>query len=231
MLLSATPLNNRPDDLQNQLLLFQNSQNCTIDGIPNLKAFFSPRILEYKKLMRERDNRDITMEVDKLYEEIREKVIDKVTVRRTRNNIINDFDYRIDITSQGIVFPHILPPHELIYTMGENTSVRFYETLTALSDEEYEKHLFYTRYRAVEFLKPEYRKKYGNAEHIGQTLAGIYRVHIVKRLESSFHAFKKSLHTLLRITNDMLKMFDEDKVIIAPDLKIKDLQAKDMELD
>lgn len=231
MLLSATPLNNRPDDLQNQLLLFQNSQSCTIDGIPNLKAFFSPLILEYKKLMRERGTRDVTTEVDKLYEIIREKVIDKVTVRRTRNNIINAPDYRADIKSQDIVFPHILPPHELAYKMDENTSVRFYTTLAALSDESHEQHLFYARYRAVEFLRPELKKKYGNAEHIGQTLAGIYRVHMVKRLESSFHAFKKSLHTLLRITNDMLKMFDENKVIIAPDLKIKDLQAKDIELD
>ncbi|TWV14348.1 helicase [Bacteroidaceae bacterium HV4-6-C5C] len=231
MLLSATPLNNRPDDLQNQLLLFQNSQSCTIDGIPNLKAFFSPLILEYKKLMRERGTRDVTTEVDKLYEIIREKVIDKVTVRRTRNNIINAPDYRADIKSQDIVFPHILPPHELAYKMDENTSVRFYTTLAALSDESHEQHLFYARYRAVEFLRPELKKKYGNAEHIGQTLAGIYRVHMVKRLESSFHAFKKSLHTLLRITNDMLEMFDENKVIIAPDLKIKDLQAKDIELD
>ena len=35
----------------------------------------------------------------------------------------------------------------------------------------------------------------------------------------------------LRITTDMIKMFEEDKVIIAPDLKVKDLQAKNMELD
>ena len=39
MLLSATPLNNTPEDLQNQLLLFQNSQSCTIDGIPNLRSY------------------------------------------------------------------------------------------------------------------------------------------------------------------------------------------------
>jgi superfamily II DNA/RNA helicase len=91
--------------------------------------------------------------------------------------------------------------------------------------------LTYARYRAVEFLKPEYRKKYKNAVHIGQTLAGIYRVHMVKRLESSFYAFKRSLHTLLHITTDMIKMFEEDKVIIAPELKVKDLQAKNMELD
>lgn len=231
MLLSATPLNNRPDDLQNLLLLFQNSQTCTIDGIPNLKAFFSPHIQNYNKLMRERDTHDVTKEVDAIYEEIRSKVIDKVTVRRTRNNILNDADYRADIKQQDIVFPNILPPNELIYQMGEQTSNLFYETLASLSDEDSPEHLYYARYRGVEFLKDEYRKKYKNAEHIGQTLAGIYRVHMVKRLESSFYAFKESLRTLLCITNDMLRMFDENKVVIAPDLKVKDLLLKGWELD
>lgn len=236
MLLSATPLNNRPDDLLNQLLLFQNSQSCTIDGIPNLKGFFAPLIDKYKKLMRERDKRDVTSEVDKIYEQIRNKVIDKVTVRRTRNNILNDPDYKADIKSQGIIFPKILPPNELEYSMSRDTNDRFYETLKQLTDGKSDtnpagKGLYYARYRAVEFLKPEYRKKYKNAVHIGQTLAGIYRVHMVKRLESSFYAFKKSLRTLLNITEDMIKMFEENKVIIAPDLKVKDLQAKNMELD
>lgn len=236
MLLSATPLNNRPDDLLNQLLLFQNSQSCTIDGIPNLKGFFAPLIDKYKKLMRERDKRDVTSEVDKIYEQIRNKVIDKVTVRRTRNNILNDPDYKADIKSQGIIFPKILPPNELEYSMSRDTNDRFYETLKQLTDGKSDTNpagngLNYARYRAVEFLKPEYRKKYKNAAHIGQTLAGIYRVHMVKRLESSFYAFKKSLHTLLNITEDMIKMFEENKVIIAPDLKVKDLQAKNMELD
>ena len=103
--------------------------------------------------------------------------------------------------------------------------------MNVLSDDKFEPHLHYARYRAIEFLKPELRAKYRNAVHVGQTLAGIYRVHMVKRLESSFHAFKLSLATLLRITDDMLKMFAEDKVIIAPDLNVKDLQAKGMELD
>ncbi len=236
MLLSATPLNNRPDDLQNQLLLFQNSKSCTIDGIPNLKAFFSKHISNYNKLMRERDQRDVTAEVDEIYEQIRNKVIDKVTVRRTRNNILNDPDYKADIKLQGIVFPNILPPNELEYQMDVDTSARFYETLKQLTDGKSElnpngKGLNYARYRAVEFLKPEYCSKYKNAVHIGQTLARIYRVHMVKRLESSFYAFKKSLHTLLRITTDMIEMFEKNKVIIAPDLKVKDQQAKGMELD
>ena len=231
MLLSATPLNNRPQDLLNQLLLFQNSQSCTIDGIPNLKAFFAPHIAEYRKLMNERDQRDITAEVDKIYDAIREKVIDKVTVRRTRHNILNDPDYRKDLERQHIVFPNILAPNILEYAMDEDTSERFFKTLSCLTDPANSMHLEYARYRAIEFLKPEFQSKYQNAVHLGQSLAGIYKVHMVKRLESSFHAFKKSLQTLLRITNDMIRMFDEGRVIIAPDLKVKDLQAKGMELD
>ena len=54
---------------------------------------------------------------------------------------------------------------------------------------------------------------------------------MVKRLESSFYAFKRSLDTLTKITDDMIQMFDEGKVIVAPDLNIKDLQAKGWELD
>ncbi len=231
MLLSATPLNNRPEDLLNLLLLFQDSQSCTIDGIPNLKGFFAEHIKAYNILMKERETRDVTVDVDKIYEVIRERVIDKVTVRRTRSNIENDPEYKKDLKAQGIVFPKPLAPTPLEYEMDADTSIRFFYTLNVLSDDKFEPHLHYARYRAIEFLKPELRAKYRNAVHVGQTLAGIYRVHMVKRLESSFHAFKLSLATLLRITDDMLKMFAEDKVIIAPDLNVKDLQAKGMELD
>lgn len=231
MLLSATPLNNRPEDLLNQLLLFQDAQRATIEGITNLKQFFVDHIASYKKLMRERDTRDVAPEVDRIYAQIRDKVIDKVTIRRTRTNILNDPDYKKDLAEQNIIFPHILPPIELEYHLSDTLNEHFYSTLTALTDEKAQSHLSYARYRAIEFLKPELREKYKNATQISQSLAGIYRVHMVKRLESSFFAFKKSLNTLLRITEDMIKMFEEDKVIIAPELNIKDLQFKGLSLD
>lgn len=231
MLLSATPLNNRPEDLLNQLHLFQDTQRSTIDGVTNLKLFFAPHIANYKKLMRERDVRDVSHEVDRMYEDIRDKVIDKVTIRRTRTNILNDPDYREDLRKQNIVFPNILPPEELEYALSPSLSESFTLTLTALTDKNAENHLTYARYRAVEFLKSPHREKYKNAVTTGQSLAGIYRVHMVKRLESSFYAFKRSLKTLLRITEDMIRMFEEDKVVIAPELNIKDMMFKGMDLD
>ncbi len=75
--------------------------------------------------MRERDSRDVTEDVDKIYDKIRNNVIDKVTIRRTRNNILNDPDYKRDIETQGIVFPDILPPSELVYEMGKLRVVGF----------------------------------------------------------------------------------------------------------
>ena len=50
---------------------------------------------------------------------------------------------------------------------------------------------------------------------------------MVKRLESSFHAFKKSLGRLDKATQNMLDMLDKDRVFIAPDLNINELIEKE----
>ena len=231
MLLSATPINNGPSDFLNQLLLFQDKRACTIEGIPNLASFFIPLEKKYKKLMQERGERNVADEVARINEEIRTHLINKVTVRRTRSNILQDDDYRQDIESNGVIFPRIHPPVDCVYTMDSTLSDLFYETLSILADESCEKRLNYARYRAVEFLVPEAQKKCKWNEQSGRSLAGIYRVFMVKRLESSFYAFKKSLGRLLSITKDMLRMFDADKVIIAPELRWDDLLEEGKEIE
>ena len=54
-------------------------------------------------------NAEFAKRTDDLYEKIRTQVIDKVTVRRTRNNIKNVPAYKKDLDDQHIVFPDILP--------------------------------------------------------------------------------------------------------------------------
>lgn len=237
MLLSATPLNNRPEDLMNLLMLFQDSNGCTIEGIPNLKNYFSPIIKEYKVLIREmkdgaRPLREIRKDVDELYTRLRVEVLDKITVRRTRHNIQHNPDYAADITAQGIKFPDIKKPKAVMYNLDFATAALLYETLDIISEKTSKNKISYARYRAIEFIREDIQKeKFGNAVHKAHNLADIYRTHMVKRLESSFYAFKKSLKTLLTITKDMVKMFDEDKVLIAPEFKVKDLMMEGMELD
>lgn len=241
ILLSATPLNNRPEDFLNLILLFQDARNPTIDGVGNLNLKFTPWIQKYKEAMRERFNTSITAKelsdkVESIYEEMRTEILDKILVRRTRKNLLNNKEYKEDLDRQKVKFPHIEQPQECIYEMEPELKTLFYHTMYMLMDTRSEenpegKGINYARYRAIEFLTGEAKEKYKQAQHITNLLAAIYRVHMVKRLESSFAAFKSSLHTFLRITNDMIKMFNEDKVLIAPDYDVKGMMSKDMELD
>jgi len=54
-------------------------------------------------------------------------------------------------------------------------------------------------------------------------LAFIMRTQLIKRLESSFYAFKKSLDKITTSTKQMIEMYERDSIFIAPDLDISDL--------
>lgn len=239
MLLSATPLNNRPEDFRNLILLFQNARKPTLDGITNITTLFQPWIKQYNELMRKRgktDNKVITEAADKIYEEMRTRVLDKILVRRTRKNLWNNNEYKADLISQGIHFPNVEQPNECIYQLDPQLSEIFYDTITKLTDTPTEENpngtgLHFARYRAIEFVVGEKAGKYRNAIQFAQVFSGIFRVHMVKRLESSFYAFKKSLHTFLRITNDMIKMWDNNNILIAPEIDVKGMMANDVEFD
>ena len=159
-------------------------------------------------------------------------------VRRTRSNIQHEPRY-----SGEIHFPELLDPTVRTYEMTPHVYELFYETYRALvagknSDADKEgpsgdsaTGLTYARYRAVEYCPKYIKANGGKAKQVADQLAAIYQTHMVKRLESSFYAFKRSLHTLLQATLGMIKMFEEDKVIIAPELNVKKLQSDGMELD
>ena len=241
LLLSATPLNNTPEDIKNQLLLFQDTARCTIDGVSNIADTFAPWIKEFKSLMSQRRTMSaefLTSRIDTINQELRHKVLEKVMVRRTRSNIQHEPRY-----ANEIHFPQLLDPTDRTYQMSPELLKLFVDTYIKLVDtpsanlKEANSDMFdgsglnYARYRAIEYC-PSYKVASGKmAKHMADSLASIYQTHLVKRLESSFDAFRRSLHTLLDATKGMIKMFEEDKVIIAPDLNVKKLQADGVELD
>ena len=54
-------------------------------------------------------------------------------------------------------------------------------------------------------------------------MASIRQNGLVKRLESSFCAFKKSIERFRDANQNMINMFENDRVFIAPDLDINHL--------
>ncbi len=240
MLLSATPLNNRPDDLLNQLLLFENSAANTLDGIDDLETYFTPVRAKYKAALLDArdgqlDDQALAEAVDKLYGPVRRDVLSQLTIRRTRSNIVNDKVYAADLRAQGVEFPTVEPPVEMTYGMDKATKECFYYTLTRLTQQTIDDEnpsnfdpssLCFARYRALEFVNPDIAKRDFpgvSVRNLSHALAGIYRVLFVKRLESSFHAFRESLRRLLLSTEVTLKFYDEGKVYVARSLDLSRL--------
>ncbi|AYZ35031.1 restriction endonuclease subunit R [Chryseobacterium indologenes] len=215
MLISATPLNNRPEDIANQLYLFQNSRKSTIESVPNLQSFFASKIEAYKSLYKIKDHSELIRKVKEIYEPIRENIFRELVIRRTRADIENIKRYKEDIKKQNLKFPKIVGPNKIEYVFDDRLNELFLETVMQLTTG-----LHYYRYRAIEYLNSEHQELYENAKRISDLLSAIMKTQLVKRLESSFYAFKQTLNRF-RISNGrMIEMFENDKVFIAPDIDI-----------
>lgn len=220
VLISATPLNNRPQDLYYLLQLFQHSRRSTLPET-NLQEFFGPIIREYKEIIAS-DDPNISR-IRELYSTIRTRVIEPVTVRRTRKNLEKFPNYKKDLLDQGVVFPDIAAPKAKLYQLNGKLNILFKKTIQFLSDD-----IQYYRYQSIRFLNDEKKDDsgYTQADLVSRSLAAIMKTLMIKRLESSFHAFKISLNNLKTSTGRMIEMFENEKILIAPDLKVNDLQEK-----
>lgn len=218
ILLSATPMNNRPADLLNQLLLFEDGRRSTIEGVPDLKGFFTERQKQFERLMKDRglattdkEREQLDKEVRELFDEIRTRVIDKITIRRTRHNILNSAEYKKDLALNGVVFPNIADPRPLCYELGTLGDL-FCRTIDIITDKQ---QVSFARYAVFDYLAPkklnELKKARQNFENL---LNGIFRTHMVKRLESSFAAFLISLDRIILGIDAMLRMWSEDKIVV-----------------
>jgi SNF2 family DNA or RNA helicase len=221
MLISATPLNNRPEDIANMLYLFQDSKQPTLEGVDNLQHFFRQRTDEYQRL-KNVSRAEMRAGLQRIYSLIREKVLEQVTVRRTRTDLLNNEVYKQDLDLQGIVFPKIGKPHKQLYQLEPALNALFDETIEVLSKE-----LKYNRYRAIDKLKEPKRSKYKYAKRISDSLAHIMRTLLLKRMDSSFVAFRSSLRRFAEANDAMVKMFAQGQVFIAPNLPVTELILDD----
>lgn len=241
-LLSATPQNNRPSDIQNQIYLFErNHADSTLKKAEggNLEGFFADINRRYGKIISSRElikNGDILQmtpdecrsELKKLSAEIRDCVLQDILVRRTRTDVIKF--YKDDLKKQQIIFPKISGPHALEYKMESGLATLFAQTMNLIAptdDFRFDNSDFlcYYRYRAIEFIQSEdvkslYKGKNIDPDRFSQQLAKIMQINLVKRIESSFSAFKKSLRNLRRYTQNMIDMWEHDTIFICPDIDI-----------
>ena len=223
ILVSATPLNNRPNDIRNQVLLFQDANDSTMEI--NIGQFFGKITERYKTIIRTKSSRP-SSKTGELYAEVRDKVIEPLTVRRTRTDLLEHEFYAKDLKQQGIVFPKVGTPEKLLYPLESHLNILYDETMKLIQGEN---GLQYMRYRAIEFIKSEYAQDYDRPEFISKLLAGIMKSLLVKRLDSSFYAFHCTLQRFVRASQAMLKMVANNRIIIAPNHKVEDYVLEENE--
>lgn len=213
ILISATPQNNRLSDIENQIYLFQNKNNSNI--IPNrkdLEGFFSIQKHKLKKYeLGTPEYMDMSKEVSA---EVRDKVLNHIMVRRTRKEIMKY--YKKDLEKQGLKFPKLNTPEKIVYEFDDKLDKIFNNTLDVI------KTLTYSRYKALTYLKkiePKYKSLLVGQRNMGGFMKGI----LLKRLESSFYAFNKTLNRFIESYEAFIDMYNSGTVYISKKYNVYDL--------
>ncbi len=216
ILVTATPLNNTIDDIFAQLKLFQIPRNSTIPGIPNLEKFFNRLRKSFANLKKsDPEYRKVVAAVSK---EIREKILKHVMVRRTRTDVVRYF--KQDTESQGLVFPEMQDPKKIAYQFEGRVETAFNTTISLFQDFRYARYiplLYYIGTKGLTAFEQQQQRNVG----------GFMKSILVKRLESSFYAFKKSVTRFVLSYEQFIRMFNEGTVYISKKVNVYDLLDND----
>lgn len=216
ILVSATPLNNTIKDILSQLKLFQSPQKSTIPGVRNLEAFFGERIRELEHL--EKGTPEYVDAFRRIAAEVRQSVLNYVMVRRTRREIVRFFAQ--DMQQQGLHFPEVAEPKRIVYQFDAATDGIFTQTIDKL------KEFRYARYTPFLYLRRGISSFEAQSQrNVGGFMKGI----LVKRLESSFFAFKNTLRRFIQSYHQFIDMLAGGTVLIGKDIRVNELLESDNE--
>ena len=217
ILVSATPLNNSLSDIETLLKLFMTLKNSPVPGMKNLEKVFS----EAKKEIDNSKGKSGHLDTVKNWSaKIREQVLRHVMVRRTRTEIARY--YRKDMQNQGLSFPELLPPGKIIYEFDENVENAFDRTIELLKGNNFR----YARYTPLLYLKNDLDQLEAQSQkNMRDFMKGI----LVKRLESSFYAFKQTVTRFVASYRNFIKMFEDGTVYIGTQNIYELLEDEDFE--
>ena len=206
ILVTATPYNNSPKDILSQIKLFQNAKKSMIPNLPNLEVFFNGLDKKLKNLDRQKDYKEYIDRVRENAKEIRDKVLKYLMVRRTRMEITRFFSQ--DLDRQKLRFPCVVVPIPLFYELDDHEDGVFNRTIELVAQK-----FSYARYTPMLYYKG---KKIDQLERQSQENMGKFmKILLVKRLESSFHAFRNSIDRFIGSYEQFIQEYDKGNVYVS----------------
>ncbi|HPZ36544.1 MAG TPA: helicase-related protein [Bacteroidales bacterium] len=198
ILVTATPFNNSPKDLLSLIKLFQNVKNSNIPGTKDLDSFFKNLEKKLAKIDRQKDEKKYIQTIQSNATEIRNKVLKYIMIRRTRSEIEKYF--ADDLKQNNLKFPEIEKPQPLYYLLNDDEDKIFDDTLRQITQ-----NFKYARYTPLLYLKKGLKPTETQSQ---KNMGSFMKILLVKRLESSFHAFKQTIDRFIKSYENFIKAFN-----------------------
>ena len=213
LMLSATPVNNRFNDLKNQLqLAYEGNQNLINDKLDvdrPIEDIFRSAQAQYNQWAKIEDPKERTTEhlLDMLSFDFFQ-VLDAVTIARSRKHIEKYYD-----TADIGKFPTRLQPLSKRPHLTDLNSAITYEEI---SGQLYDLNLGI--YAPSDYILPSKRYKYdidhdGEGSHLGMSgrekgLKKLMAINLLKRLESSVNSFRLTVERMKAQIDETIKAID-----------------------
>ncbi len=238
LMLSATPVNNKMNDLKNQIAFITEGDDAAFEshGINSVTQVMRDSQRRFTNWFRDGDPDEL--DVNELMQHLDGayfRILDMLTIARSRKHIEKYYD-----TTDIGKFPNRLAPITIypeIDTKNQFKDIgQIYDEISTLTLASYTP-LGYVMPHKREF----YEEKYDMQTHTGsvfkqvdreQSLIYLMRVNLLKRLESSIHSFKLTVEKLIGLVNSNLKQLEEHKNgDIDLDTNITDIDIDDTDLE
>ncbi len=238
LMLSATPVNNKMNDLKNQIAFITegNDRAFSTYGIDSVSQVMKDAQRKFTNWYKNGDPNNL--DVNQLMSHLDGsyfRILDMLTIARSRKHIEKYYD-----TTDIGKFPNRLVPitvYPEIDTQNQFKDIgEIYDELSTLNLASYSP-LGYVRADKRSF----YEEKYDMETHTGgvfkqvdreQSLIYLMRVNLLKRLESSIHSFKLTVEKIIQLIDNNLKQIEEHKSgAIDNDINITDIDIDDTELE
>lgn len=215
MLLTATPFNNRPSDIYALLKLFTVPARSNLVLDEDIESLFKGYENEFRRLLREKreaqSNRkkEIEERLREIAKEIR-SIIEPITIRRNR----------LDLKYYGeeIPMPKVEDPIACYYELTKEQSEFYDEVIRSFEEDgEFKGAIYYP----AKYLKDKEEDVF--MEESQKNLYNFMRRLLVKRFESSFNAFYKSINNFIELHNKALDFVKRTKTFILDRKFMEDL--------
>lgn len=233
LMLSATPVNNRFNDLKNQLALAYEGNTENIDEKLNTQNSINEIFKNAQKAFNQWSEYDVEdRTVDTLLRMLDFdffEVLDSVTIARSRKHIQKYYD-----TSDIGTFPIRLKPISLRPKLTSlQTSITYNEIFELITS------LDLDIYRPSHYILPSKAEKYAqmygdNKVNIGFTQANrelglrkLMAINLMKRMESSVYSFNLTVSRIIELIENTIKKINNYNNQLTTELQLTDITIPD----